>query len=180
MKKSLLLVATSVAFAGSVFAQTPPAAMATTAPNATAPSARAGITTPATSSSTPSTPDANVSGVCKDGSAFNAASTKGACRGHGGIDKKAVAATSGAPSASTPASVAPAAPVTGKPVAKTDLSQAAPAPGGGAGKVWANDSSKVYHCQSDKYYGKTKHGEYLTEADAKVKGFHAEHGKVCG
>ena len=55
----------------------------------------------------------------------------------------------------------------------------AQAPGGGAGKVWANDTSKVYHCETDKYYGKTKRGEYLTEADAKAKGFHAEHGKAC-
>lgn len=79
-----------------------------------------------------------------------------------------------APTASMPGTTA-----TGKAPAKAAASPMAQAPGGGGGKVWANDTSKVYHCETDKYYGKTKHGEYLTEADAKAKGFHAEHGKAC-
>ena len=87
----------------------------------------------------------------------------------------APAATTGqaAPSSAPAKAVAP------KKSSKADTSQTAAAPGGGAGKVWVNTSSKVYHCEGDKYYGKTKKGEYMAEADAKTKGFHGEHGKSC-
>jgi len=60
-----------------------------------------------------------------------------------------------------------------------DPSKMAAAPGGGAGKVWANDETKVYHCVGDRYYGKTTKGEYMTEADAKAKGMLASHNKAC-
>jgi hypothetical protein len=46
-----------------------------------------------------------------------------------------------------------------------------------AGRVWVN--GKVYYCANDKYFGKTKHGSYMSEADAKAKGVHGIHGKTC-
>ena len=66
--------------------------------------------------------------------------------------------------------------------ATTPAAAAAPAKAavaGGAGKVWVNTSSKTYHCEGSKFYGKTKTGEYMTEADAKAKGNHAVKGKAC-
>ena len=42
------------------------------------------------------------------------------------------------------------------------------------GLVWVNTNSKVYHTSDDtKYYGKTKQGEFMSEADAQKAGFHA-------
>lgn len=50
---------------------------------------------------------------------------------------------------------------------------------GGNGQVWVNTASKTYHCAGTRYYGRTKVGEYMSEAEAKAKGNHANHKKVC-
>jgi hypothetical protein len=74
--------------------------------------------------------------------------------------------------------VAPAATATTVAPAKPTPA-ATPAAGGGDGKVWVNTASKVYHCAGTKYYGKTKAGAYMTEAEAKAKGNHANNKKAC-
>ena len=62
---------------------------------------------------------------------------------------------------------------------KPHAKAAAAAAGSGPGMVWVNKATKTYHCSTDKWYGKTKNGEYLSETDAKTQGFHAAHGKAC-
>lgn len=125
---------------------------------------------------------------CKDGTFMSPDKKSGACHGHKGIQTwygpagGAAAAPAAAPAAAAAAPAAPMAPMAPSAAAKpskADLSTMAAAPGGGAGKVWVNESTKVYHCPSDPYYGKTKKGEYMSEADAKAKGAHASHGKAC-
>ena len=141
----------------------------------------------------PSVPATTVHAVCKDGTPFDGATLKGACRGHGGVDKKAGAATPSAAPASKTAPVAATTPAvtpsamsnagSAVKVPQSNAKTAGTAPTGAKtaapGQVWANDSTKVYHCSNDRYYGKTKQGEYMSEADAKAKGFHASHGKAC-
>ncbi len=148
---------------------------------------------------------AGSTGQCKDGS-YTAATTKsGACRGHQGVKDwyapgPSVKAVPAVPANSAPAAMAapkpaPAAtPSRPAPVPATVPPAAIPAPtaaktapaaittqaaGGGPGMVWVNSSTKVYHCPGTKYYGKTKEGKYMSEADAKAMGAHADHGTAC-
>jgi hypothetical protein len=151
------------------------------------------LTAVASHAAAPAAAPAGSTGLCKDGSYYDGAEKKGACRGHKGVQDwwgaaaaaPAVAAKPAAPAPAAPP--APVAPVAAAPAAKpaaagkvpTQPSAITAAAGGGPGKVWVNESSKVYHCSGDKWYGKTKQGEYMTEADAKSKGFKGDHGKVC-
>jgi hypothetical protein len=140
--------------------------------------------------------------TCKDGTS-SPHGGRGACSGHGGIDKAATAAaksgsgaaTSSSPSSSTSGSSGSAAggaaapapgaststhpPSTQTTTPKAPPADKAAAPGGGPGMVWVNSASKVYHCPSDRWYGKTKAGEYMSEADAKAKGNRPDHNKPC-
>ncbi len=50
---------------------------------------------------------------------------------------------------------------------------------GACGQVWANKGSKTCHCKGVKSQVKTRTGGCMTEAAARVKGYHANHGKAC-
>jgi pyruvate/2-oxoglutarate dehydrogenase complex dihydrolipoamide acyltransferase (E2) component len=141
----------------------------------------------------PSSAPAGATGQCKDGTFWTGETKKGACRGHKGVQSwwaatgvgaaaTTPAAAPAAPAAPAPTAAAPAPAPAAAPAAKKGVGPAstvAQAPGGGPGLVWVNKPSHVYHCSTDKWYGKTKSGEYMSEADAIAKGDHADHGKAC-
>jgi hypothetical protein len=52
--------------------------------------------------------------------------------------------------------------------------------GNPSAKVWVNTKSHVYHCPGTRYYGNTKSGEYMTQADAQKRGSRPANGKYCG
>lgn len=151
---------------------------------------------------------ADATGECKDGTYTTSATKSGACAGHKGVktwyetaapkaDAKAAApkpdakAAAPAPAKSSTASTPAAAPspaatsgaasnnASASSKATTPAAQREAAAGGGAGKVWVNTDSKVYHCEKDALYGKTKQGEYMTESQAKASGARPSRGKEC-
>ena len=72
--------------------------------------------------------------------------------------------------AATPAAAPPAAPTPPASSAKAPASaQGSP----GSGMVWVNTDSGVYHKEGSRYYGKTKQGKYMSEADAVNAGYRA-------
>jgi hypothetical protein len=127
--------------------------------------------------------------ICKDGTT-SARAGRGACRGHGGIDRSkkgsATASKAGVAARPRPAAspaVAPtataAATAASTPAPRHSTTAPAAALVGGNGQVWVNTSSKVYHCPGDRYYGKTKSGQYMSEAAARAQGDRPDHGKSC-
>ena len=117
---------------------------------------------------------AGATGLCNDGTYYTGSTKQGACSGHKGVKEWYGTA------ASTPAKTSAAAPSTASaPTSQATPKTSAPASGGGAGQVWLNTATNVYHCPGTRYYGKTKAGAYMTEAEAKAKGAHADHGKAC-
>jgi len=147
---------------------------------------------PSHASSAPGPAPAGATGLCNDGTYYTGANKQGACRGHQGVkDWYGAPATSAkagttatpepAPAPSAGHATAAPVPVQSSPAAapKTSATPTAPAPGASPDKVWLNTASNVYHCPGTKYYGTTKAGAYMTEAEAKAKGARPDHGKSC-
>jgi hypothetical protein len=96
--------------------------------------------------------------------------------------KKAETATSPSPSPGKfslgdllkPKSSAAASPAAATDVAaksrSADAAANPPAPGGGHGLVWVNTETHVYHREGSRFYGTTKKGKYMTEAEATKEG----------
>ena len=55
--------------------------------------------------------------------------------------------------------------------ANSELPGKSAAPTPGSGMVWVNLDSGVYHFEGSRYYGKTKNGKYMSEADAVKAGY---------
>lgn len=173
-----------------------PAAPTAAAATAAAPAAPKTPAAPAPTAAVGPKP-ANATGLCNDGTYATSTSKSAGCRGHQGVkDWYSAAAPAAAAPATAPAAPAPKTAVAPAPSAPAPTAAMAPAKaaasstssktasmtqvaGGGPGLVWVNTSSNVYHCYGSSYYGKTKEGSYMSEADAKSKGAHPDHGKAC-
>jgi helix-hairpin-helix protein len=81
----------------------------------------------------------------------------------------AATSAAAAPPAPKPASAAPApaAATTARAPSAPTTAQQPPV----KGMVWVNLSTKVFHREGDRYYGNTKSGKFMTEADAVKAGY---------
>jgi helix-hairpin-helix protein len=87
------------------------------------------------------------------------------------MDKIAPMVTVGAPASAAPSTPRPPAASKASEVAKSTQSEARVPPA--KGMVWVNTKSGVFHSEGDRWYGKTKEGKFMTEADALKAGYRA-------
>ena len=66
-------------------------------------------------------------------------------------------------------SIGPLVTIDNKPAAPPEETQSRTPPA--KGMVWVNTNSGIYHKEDDVWYGKTKEGKFMTEAEAKTEGF---------
>jgi hypothetical protein len=77
----------------------------------------------------------------------------------------------------SPSPASSAAPATTSAGTKAETAaKGTPEPGGGHGLVWVNTETHVYHKEGSRFYGKTKKGKYVSEADAIKEGDRAAKG----
>lgn len=127
---------------------------------------------------------APLTATCRDSTTWSGATRRGACSGHQGVQAFGTGPASDS-SASGAAAVTPIPSSAARPQPVTPSgpggvqSRSVAVPAGGAGQVWVNTPTKVYHCSGDRYYGKTRHGSFMTEAAAKAEGDRPSRGKTC-
>jgi hypothetical protein len=84
-----------------------------------------------------------------------------------GAGSSAPAAKAAPKPAPAPVAPVPAASTSAKTPAVSTTAQQPPV----KGMVWVNLSTKVFHREGDRYYGNTKNGKFMTEADAVKAGY---------
>ena len=84
-----------------------------------------------------------------------------------------VTAAAPAPAASSASAPAPASrsSASTKPATASEPAASNAGPPPQKGMVWVNTETKVFHREGDKWYGNTKHGKYMNEADALKAGY---------
>ena len=132
---------------------------------------------------------ASVTATCKDGTSFSGTTRSGACKGHKGVGSWGTTAAKliepgiapAVPPPTRSANASPAAPPPSLPsrTASGISGSSRAAKASGPGQVWVNTASKVYHCPGDRYYGKTKTGEFMSLSAATAAGDHPSGGKAC-
>jgi len=45
--------------------------------------------------------------------------------------------------------------------------------------VWVNTPSRIYHCPGTQFFGSTREGEYMSEAEARARGNRASERRAC-
>jgi hypothetical protein len=59
------------------------------------------------------------------------------------------------------------------------LAQDTGKPKGLQARVWVNNITRIYHCPGSSYYGNTRSGEFMEEAQARGHGFRAVGSRGC-
>ena len=89
-----------------------------------------------------------------------------------------VIATSASAQSSPKSKQASAKSAQGEAKSEQNAAKSAP-PKGLQTRVWVNRDTKVYHCPASLYYGKTRNGEFMEEAQARGFGIRAVEGQGC-
>lgn len=62
---------------------------------------------------------------------------------------------------------------------RSTIRDLAPTSSDSADRVWINTASHVYHCPGTRYYGNTKRGRFVSEAEAIATGNRPAYGNRC-